>query len=181
MKRGTSFFALVFLLGSMALADKSPTGLVMISDQRPITNAAVTQSLRQSTFRAQDIFSRSVQLLTDNASKTLAKIASLRLGQSMLRWPRTGTNFRHCNQTGGPVAFTLPRDFDFKNIFLCHKTLFEYFSEQMLSQILIHESIHLAGVLDECEASLWEKKVMTHGAGGLAYYTGHMRRCGIEP
>ena len=184
MKKGTSVFVLVFLfvLGMCPyVSAKRPGDLVPISDVRKIENNLVIQNLQSSTLRAQQIFAKSVQTISEKAARTLAQIASLRLGSSMMRWPKTGTNFRHCDESKVPVAFTLPRDFDFRNIFLCHKTLFEYFQERILSQILIHEAIHLAGVVDECEASVLEKKVMYAGSGGLSYYTSHMRRCGIEP
>jgi hypothetical protein len=48
-----------------------------------------------------------------------------------------------------------------------------------MSQILIHEAIHLSGVRDECETTLLEN-LLVHASGRSPYRNAYVRSCGLQ-
>ncbi|MEO5666588.1 MAG: hypothetical protein ABIR96_00875 [Bdellovibrionota bacterium] len=62
------------------------------------------------------------------------------------------------------------------DIFVCSHT--KRFGKYFLAQVLIHESIHLTGIHDECATTQVEVDIM-RGAFQEAFENSYMNRCGI--
>ena len=122
---------------------------------------------------------KSVEMGLEESAEFFNEIAGI-LAYSPIVWPEPDIEeFDLCMEDSGILAFVVP-DFS-ENIFLCGRLVsLPDLSLKALGQILIHESVHLAGYRDECAATLIEVRAMQRSGQGLAFRNGYMDKCGIE-
>jgi hypothetical protein len=84
-----------------------------------------------------------------------------------------GREFTRCGET--TLAYVVPGLS--RSIHLCKLVLAE--SHNSIAQTLIHEAAHLAGYMNECDATILEVAAMKSSGVGLAYRNGYMDRCGL--
>lgn len=89
-------------------------------------------------------------------------------------WPKPGFDLRACGEN--ILAFVIPK-FS-RNIFLCAHSF--SMSTKALGQTLIHESSHLVGYMNECDATRIEVNAMIGSGDGLEYRNIYMDKCGIS-
>ena len=87
--------------------------------------------------------------------------------------PAKGKDFELCR--GAMVAYTVPRLSPY--IYLCARSL--YFDELGVAQTLIHEAAHLAGYINECDATRIERAAM-RSAGYTPYTNDYVTPCGLD-
>ncbi len=91
--------------------------------------------------------------------------------------PPTGKDLRECKQNKAVLAFVMLQSPN--TIHLCARSL-RTTSAKKLAQVLIHETSHVVGVHDECQATQVEITAMRASKAGLAFKNGYMQRCGLR-
>ncbi len=81
-----------------------------------------------------------------------------------------------CNEKSMTAAFVLHPN-DQLEIFVCE--LSDQFSQSFVAQVLVHEVVHLGGVLDECETTRFELEI-TRAAGRIPFKNAYVSRCGLN-
>lgn len=95
------------------------------------------------------------------------------LSEATLRYPDEYSDFEKC--TFGAQAFT-PRNT--KSIGICQLLLAS--EVQLIAQTLIHESAHLVGHFDECEATELELAAIKESSFKVPYDNDYVEPCGLS-
>ncbi|MBI5631562.1 MAG: hypothetical protein HY921_11845 [Elusimicrobia bacterium] len=155
---------------------------LMAVDDVQLTSGPQAASVGQSTVDAGS--SRAGRILRAAASSSRASYSSAQifnnvyssLYSTLISWPNPGYEFRGCKE--GTLAFVLSGT---NMIYLCSRSVYgSYSGSHSLAQILIHESAHLTGYWNECDATVVEVAAMRFSGEGLAFQNGYMRQCGLE-
>ena len=91
-------------------------------------------------------------------------------------YPEPGHDLQQCARERDVLAFVIT--YDPSQIHFCRRAL-QPFGQKKLAQILIHETSHVIGVTDECEATRIEVAAM-RATRGLAFKNGYWDRCRIR-
>lgn len=130
---------------------------------------------------------RANEILADAYSKTAYRNYSIvreALNRSEILEPAPGLDFRHCLDNPGVLAFThagQPR------IYLCRALLDRKRSytpsyyETYVAEVLIHESVHVAGTRDECFTTRLQYSAMNESVGRIYVPTAYAQpsQCNI--
>lgn len=92
-------------------------------------------------------------------------------------YPKPGYDFQGCSE--GVLAFVLfiggqPQN----NMYLCSLVFGK--ETRGIAQTIIHESAHVAGLSNECHATIVEVAAMRLSGRGLSFQNGYMSECGIQ-
>ena len=114
---------------------------------------------------------------TEPAQRTIFKTLMVALESAKLDVPEPGKDLKQCQREQNVLAFVMTSEPH--TIHLCQRALAKG-QKKSLAQILIHETSHVAGVYDECQATRIEVAAMRDSRVGLAFHNGYMGRCGIH-
>ncbi len=81
-----------------------------------------------------------------------------------------------CAEAGRTAAFVLHPN-NVVEIFVCQ--LSDQFSGSFVSQVLIHEVVHLGGDFDECSTTRMEMEI-TKASGRTPFRNGYVTTCGLD-
>lgn len=94
-----------------------------------------------------------------------------------IKWPKNGYDFKGCDEN--TLAFVILKGGKpLQTIYLCANAIENYSAGKSMAQILIHETAHLAGFSDECDATTIEVGAMLFSGEGLAFRNAYMEKCG---
>ena len=95
--------------------------------------------------------------------------------RSQIAWPKAGFDFNACDE--GVLAFVIRGD---RTIHLCSALAYGFGSADYFAQVFVHESSHINGYFNECDATRIEVNAMRLAGHDLAFKNGYMERCGIN-
>lgn len=102
---------------------------------------------------------------------------STKLSATPIVYPTPGQDFKGCDE--GTLAFVIPSKSN--RMFICAYVLNTEFSEaKPFAQIMSHETAHLIGYHNECDATLIELLVMFGSGEGTAFRNGYVSKCGFD-
>ena len=144
----------------------------LVEEQKEPENFDLLISLARQ--RAQNILVKASGKLHEKQEQSSAKVYEetyLNLRSAQIAWPSGDQTFRGCKEKtlayayiGGP-----------KRIYLCR--LSYEFNEKGLAQILVHESAHLQGYKDECDATFIEVGAVRWAGEDLAFKNAYWDSC----
>lgn len=150
--------------------------LVCITLSNAYATVPADREESESRALALNILSRAypVELAQPESRTNLKARIYQRLSRAKIFYVSSAENFPDCGPGG--LAFVYPRRRN-PEIYLCefYKTL----RPSQKAQTLIHESAHLAGIIDECDATQVEVEAMRASGEGLGYRNRYVRRCQI--
>jgi len=82
-----------------------------------------------------------------------------------------------CDKSNGGFVAAYVSNEENSPIFVCESG-FEFGSE-FLAQVFVHEAIHLSGILDECQTTVLEQKLISAG-GGNPFKNSYFEACGLS-
>lgn len=97
------------------------------------------------------------------------------LSNATIQFPKEGYDFAACTEKTLGFVYL----YDKSRIYLCGYAL-DNLRSQGLAQVLVHESAHLAGLRNECDATLIEITAMLFGRGSLVFRNGYVEKCGYS-
>jgi hypothetical protein len=114
---------------------------------------------------------------SDWSQKDVAKLKKLKdlLENSSLNYVINQDN-TPCTDSGRTAAFVLHPN-NVVEIYVCQ--LSDQFSQSFVAQVLIHESVHLGGIFDECETTKMEMEI-TRESGRIPFKNGYVDSCGLN-
>lgn len=118
---------------------------------------------------------QSSDLLTDSERQIAAQVKDLLLNNSILPSPAVFAEECVAKDDKFVAAFVAHEQSD--SIFVCDQAL--NYGPEFLAQVFVHESIHLAGVLDECKTTELERKMIAAG-GGQPFNNSYVSECGLD-
>ncbi len=181
------FFILIFSIAS-AIADHEDLPVLSVDninidfDSTLIEKEQNRKVYNKKTYRSRvvDIASKRAKVILNLAySKTdhkklkqLFKLVHHELVNSIPHWPRFGYDFVSCDDQ--TLAYAVVNGND---IYLCARVFSK--SIDIIAQILIHESIHLNGVRNECITTRIEAHAMINSGIGLQFKNAYFDQCNI--
>jgi hypothetical protein len=133
-------------------------------------------SLESARASAEKYLHSALQKASDPRSQDLLAKMGNALRTARLDVPPDGHDLRTCIEESAVLAFVnlvSPH-----TIHICARA--RSASEKKLSQVLVHETAHVAGVHDECAATEIEVQVMRASGARLPFRNGYMKNCGIH-
>ena len=141
-------------------------------------NLAVTSSAKADDLSTERALA--VQILlkaASNAGSVALQNKFLQMSQILqsapLNVPPDGSDFQNCD--AGKLAYTAPTISN--GIYICN--LLQSQGSLYIAQVLIHESAHLAGYPNECDATTIEMAAMNASGVGLVMRNAYMDGCGL--
>lgn len=104
-------------------------------------------------------------------------LLEMRKSFSDVRFLPWGQDFPHCGKKEGIRAFVVR---DSGIIRLCATLFKENWDKKSLSQILLHESAHVAGIHDECLATKYEVGALKLAKKNIAFQSDYWKQCQIN-
>ncbi len=126
---------------------------------------------------AEKILEVAVENTKDPQTKTLFRMVEAALKAAKINAPARGKDLKGCQEDLSILAFVKVKSP--KTIHLCSRAVKT--NKKQLAQVLIHESAHVIGIHDECEATRVEVAAMRLSGATLAFENGYMEHCNLTP
>jgi hypothetical protein len=153
----------------------SPGGTELIeTNEHHITRSGA--SIDAARKHAESLLHSAAHKTKDPQSRELFSAMETALGRAKIDVPPPGRDLRACTQDPATLAFV--NSLDRGIIHVCARAASA--SESRLGQVLIHETAHVVGINDECDATRVEVAVQRSSSGRLPFRNGYMERCGIR-
>lgn len=123
---------------------------------------------------ARDNAKLALEMAYANSKRSIYLNVIDKLNHVTLSYPKSGYDFKGC--TDRVLAFV--RTNNLKEIFICDLGMKDLTPAQM-TQNLIHEAAHTAGVFNECNATLVEVGALIDAELPIQFLNGYMKECGF--
>jgi hypothetical protein len=133
-------------------------------------------SIESARKHAEGILIESAKNAADSDTRGLFQTMATALGKATINTPPPGKDLKSCQQDSRVLAFVNLLQPGIINV--CGRAASA--NESRLSQVLIHETAHVVGIHDECNATKVEVAVMRAANGRLPFRNGYMKKCGIK-
>jgi flagellar biosynthesis/type III secretory pathway protein FliH len=158
---------------------QSPDAANLVEDPdqtRGLQFAIKSSSMSSAKKKTVVLLKKAVERTSSESDRALLEKMRQVLENSNIAIPKEGHDHKACLGDSAVLAFVnqlIPN-----KIFVCKRAAAA--SENRLTQVLIHEAAHLAGVFDECDATKVEVAVVRSMQKRLSFKNGYMERCGIQ-
>ncbi len=150
-----SLFILIVFMGSAIAGDR----------RQKIVNEAISESVKV------------IDLALQRNSPLQEVLIQMRESFSDVRFLPWGQDFPHCKKKEGVRAFVTRGS---GIIRLCDTLFTEDWDKHSLSQILLHEAAHVAGIHDECLATKYEVGALKLAKKKIAFENDYWKQCQIN-
>ncbi len=177
-------FGLVMLLlaGCGAHEDSPDSGVLRAADAAELVGTVgkiVSRgggSIEKARKRAEAMLHSAAKKAADPETRGLFGAMETALGRAKIDVPPHGRELKACVQDPRTLAFV--NMLDPGVIHVCGRA--SGADEKRLGQVLIHETAHVVGIEDECNATRVEVAVERGTGHRLPFRNGYMEKCGIR-